>query len=192
MSGYQKKQEQGLGSALSCGVSRAWSHQLSSLSSVTSFFQFSCWSWWKLIFVTKLWNISLFHLAPLRHQLMKAWVCLSCAQLRTCPGRWDKLATSLSGTALLSTAINSEWFSRTPQPADLHPLFQANVSRDREISKLIVKEGSVASEGELWFDSPVGPGAAHNPRPSSLISAFTDRALHLLKHFITGRRSKLS
>lgn len=63
MSGYQKKQEQGLGSALIVEWGR-WTHQLSSLSSVTSLFQFCCWNWWKWIFVTELWNVSSFHLAP--------------------------------------------------------------------------------------------------------------------------------
>lgn len=177
MSGYQKKQEQGLGSALSCGVSGAWTHQLSSFSWVTSLFQFCCWNWWKLIFVTELWNVSSFHLAPplMGSANERMRVCLSCAQLRTCPARWDQLATSFSGTAVLSTAINSEWFSRTPQPANLRPLPQ-DVSLNlpllwvylfpymkcREISKLIVREGSVAGEeGELWFNSAMGPGTAH-------------------------------
>lgn len=56
-----------------------------------------------------------------------------------------------------------EWFSRTSQPANLLPLLQANVSCDSEINKLIINKGSVAGEGgELWLDSPVASGAAHN------------------------------
>lgn len=46
----------------------------------------------------------------------------------------DKLATSRSRTALLSTAIISWSDSAALQPANLPPLSQANVSCDSEIN----------------------------------------------------------